>query len=142
MMTHQDGVMPIVHPTEGYEGMMGKIRDFRDLIVWQRAIELSKACFDLIEQAPRRATRGLATQLLDAADSVAANIAEGHGRPTRQDYLRFLGIAHASLREVRSHLMTLEHARDVRGPRVNLALALVDECGRMLTVLQRRLREN
>jgi four helix bundle protein len=95
---------------------MGKIRDFRDLIVWQRAMELSKACYEIVEAAPRRATRGIGMQLINAADSVGANIAEGHGRPTRQDYLRCLGIAHASLREVRSHLMTLEHARDVHGP--------------------------
>ena len=120
---------------------MGTIRDFRDLVVWQRAVELSKACYELVEVAPRRATRGIGVQLIDAADSVGTNIAEGHGRPTRQDYLRCLGIAHASLREVRSHLMTLEHARGVRGPRVNLALSLTDECGRMLTVLQRWLRE-
>ena len=121
---------------------MGKIRDFKDLVVWQRAIELAGVCYQIVETAPRRATRGIGAQLVDAADSVGANIAEGHGRPTRQDYLRFLGIAHASLREVENHLLNLERARRLCGPRINLALSLTTECGKMLTVLQRRLRES
>ena len=121
---------------------MGQTRDFKDLIVWQRSIELSKVCYDIVRSAPRQAVRGLGPQLVDAADSVGANIAEGHGRSTRQDYLRFLGVAHASLREVESHLLNLERARGVRGPRINLALSLCVECGKMLTVLRRRLGES
>lgn len=120
---------------------MGQIRDFKDLIVWQKAIELSKACYEIVRLAPRAAVRGIGPQLMDAADSVGANIAEGHGRPTRRDYVRFLGVAHASLREVESHLLNLERARGVHGPTVNLALSLCVECGKMLTVLKRRLRE-
>ena len=120
---------------------MGEIRDFKDLIVWQKSIELAKICFEIACSAPRRAIRGIGPQLIDAADSVGANIAEGHGRPTRQDYLRFLGMAHSSLREVENHLRSLERTRGLTGPRISLALSLCTECGKMLTVLQRRLRD-
>lgn len=120
---------------------MGNIRSFKDLVVWQRGLELSKACQELLRVSPKRATSGLAGQLTRAADSVSALIAEGHGRPTRQDYLHFVGMARASVREVESHLLTLERSRGLHGPNLNLALSLCDECGRMLTVLQRRLRE-
>ena len=120
---------------------MTKIRDFKDLSVWQRGIELAKACHDLVRVSPRRSVAGIGTQLTRAADSVSALVAEGHGRPTRQDYLHYVGMALASVREIESHLLNLERVRGLHGPRLNLALALTDECARMLVVLQRRLRE-
>src|SRR5690349_3123143 len=100
---------------------MGDINDYRDLLVWQRAMQLSGACFKIVRSAPRWQTVGIASQLLDAARSVHSNIAEGHGRPTRKDYLRFVGTAHASLREVESDLIDLRDNREVRGPRIDLA---------------------
>lgn len=118
-----------------------QIRSHKDLDVWQRAMELAAACHDLLCNAPRRSTVGVGRQLRRAAEAISALVAEGHGRPTRQDYLHYVGMALASVREVETHLYTLERVRGVRGPRVNLALALNDECARMLTVLQRRLRE-
>jgi four helix bundle protein len=141
MMMLAPPIRPIFGATIGARPRVGKIRSFKDLIVWQRGMELSKACQELVRIAPKRATSGIASQLTRAADSVSALIAEGHGRPTRQDYLHFVGMARASVREVESHLLTLERARGLHGPTLNLALSLCDECGRMLTVLQRRLRE-
>lgn len=120
---------------------MAAIRSFKDLTVWQRAMELAQACHQIVRVAPRRSTAGIASQLIRAAESVGALISEGHGRPTRQDYLHYVGMALGSVREVEHHLLTLERIRGVRGPRVDLALALNDECARMLSVLQRRLRE-
>ena len=119
-----------------------KIRDYKDLDVWQRAMELAAACWQIVHTAPRRSTTGIASQLMRAAESVSALIAEGHGRPTRQDYAHYVGQALGSVREVETHLLTLERVRGVRGRRVNLALSLNEECARMLTKLQRRLRES
>ena len=119
---------------------MGKIRSYRDLDVWQRAMELSGVCFQIIERSPRRATRGTAGQLLRAADKIAAQIAEGHSRPTRQDYTHYVGMARASVREVESHLENLQRSRGLRGPLISRAFSLCDECGRMLTVLHQKLR--
>ena len=83
---------------------MGKrIRDYRDLVAWQQAIELALACERVADALPRREWES-ATQLRRAAKSVHLNIAEGNGRPTTADYLKFLGNARASLNEVDSEL--------------------------------------
>ena len=121
---------------------MKKIRSYRDLDVWQRAMELAVAVSELIHRAPRRRIAGIGGQLRRAAEAVSSLIAEGHGRPTRQDYAHHVGMALAEVREVENHLHTLEEVRGVRGPLVNLAVSLSDECARMLVMLERRLKES
>jgi four helix bundle protein len=116
-----------------------KVRDFKDLIVWQRAMELSATCHDLVGSLAGPAKRELASQIRRAAGSVTANIVEGHSRPNRGEFLHFLGIARGSLKELESHLLTLERVHRHHSPRLNRALALSDECSRMLTVMRRRL---
>lgn len=105
-------------------------------------MQLARCCLAVITSAPKHRTRGLGSQLLRAADSVTANIAEGHSRPSRAEYLHFLGVAYASLKEVESHLMTLQFARGVESADVVRAISLADECARMLAVLRRRLVEH
>lgn len=119
----------------------GKIRSYKDLDVWQRAMELAAAVTEILNRAPRRRVVGVGSQLRRAAESVSALIAEGHGRPTRQDYAHHVGMALAEVREVENHLRTLEEVRGVRGPLVDLAISLNDECARMLVTLRRRLTE-
>lgn len=80
-----------------------RIRDFRDLVCWQQAIELALVCEQVADALPRRSWKS-AQQLRDAANSVHLNIAEGNGRPTTADYLHCFGIADASLNEVQSNL--------------------------------------
>lgn len=94
--------------------MTTPIRDFRDLIAWQQAIELALACDKVADALPRKAWR-TAQQLRDAAESVHLNIAEGNGRPTTNDYLKHLGIADASLNEVQSNLYAVSR----RFPRIS-----------------------
>jgi four helix bundle protein len=116
-----------------------KIRDYRDLIVWQRAMQLAEASHGLANSFPRTGTAGLGDQLRRAAMSIPANIAEGNGRPHRGDYLRHLGVARGSLMEVRTHLELAKRLAFADPDRVATALSLCDEISRMLTVLRRRL---
>ena len=102
---------PVVRTMEPMSTQL--IRDFRDLICWQQAIELSLACDKVADALPRKAWK-TAQQLRDAAESVHLNIAEGNGRPTTADYLKSLGIADASLNEVQSNLYAVSR----RFPRV------------------------
>ena len=83
---------------------MQRVRDHRDLRVWQTAIELGMKCYDLSREFPREERYGLTAQIRNAAVSVAANIAEGNGRLTRGEYLNQLSSARGSLREVDTHL--------------------------------------
>jgi four helix bundle protein len=118
---------------------MAAIRDFRDLVVWQRAMQLTEASHALAGSFPRTGTSGLGDQLRRAAMSIPANIADGHGRRHRAEYLRHLGVARGSLMEVQTHL-ELARRLDFADPsRIHSALSLCDEISRMLTVLRRRL---
>jgi len=78
---------------------------FKDLIVWQRAIELSKTIYRLTADFPAAEQFGLSNQLRRASVSVASNIAEGWGRSTRGEYLQFLGHARGSLCELQTQLV-------------------------------------
>ena len=83
--------------------MAGPIRDYRDLVAWHQAIELAVECRAVAKRLPRSEWE-LASQLRRASTSVHLNIAEGNGRPTLVDYVKYLGNAQSSLNEVDSAL--------------------------------------
>ena len=78
---------------------------FQELIVWQRAVELCTEIYRLTAAFPQVEQFGLSNQLRRAAVSIASNIAEGWGRPTRGEYLQFLGHARGSLCELQTQLV-------------------------------------
>lgn len=80
------------------------IRSHRDLIAWQRAYELGLAVYAATAEFPDSERFGLITQLRRCAVSIASNIAEGYGRGSTQDYLRFLRVARGSLCELDTQL--------------------------------------
>ena len=81
---------------------------YKDLIVWQRAIELSVAIYKLTAKFPREEIYGLTNQLRRAGLSVASNIAEGYGRFSTKEYKNFLSIARGSVLEVQTQLLIAE----------------------------------
>lgn len=76
------------------------VRTFHDLIAWQRAMELAEAVYQATKQLPESEKFGLTSQLRRAVISIPSNIAEGHARQTRADFLRLLRIARGSVAEV------------------------------------------
>src|SRR5690242_3428082 len=76
------------------------IKHHRQLIVWQRSMELLKQSYAIARCLPAEERFGMASQLRRAAVSVPANIAEGHSRVHRGDYVHHLSIARGSLAEV------------------------------------------
>ena len=116
------------------------VRSYRDLLVWQKAVDLVADCYGLTKQLPKSETYGLAGQIQRAAVSVPANIAEGHGREPIGDYLRHLSIANGSLMELETHILIAQRLRYVAPAD---AERLLDQCGelsRMLSGLTKRLR--
>jgi four helix bundle protein len=79
------------------------VQSFRDLLVWQRAIQLSVAIYRLTKDFPREEAFGLSSQIRRAAVSVP-NIAEGHGRLSTGEYRQFLGISRGSNFELQTQL--------------------------------------
>jgi four helix bundle protein len=76
------------------------IRNYTDLIAWQKAMDLVDAVYALSAGFPREELFGLTSQIRRAAVSVPSNIAEGQGRWTTGEFVQFLGVANGSLREV------------------------------------------
>ncbi len=81
-----------------------KVRGYRDLMVWQRAMGLVVAIYEETEGFPRREMYGLTDQIRRAAVSIPANIAEGAARQTSGAFARHLDIALGSAAELDTHL--------------------------------------
>ncbi|MCK6477547.1 MAG: four helix bundle protein [Phycisphaerales bacterium] len=79
---------------------MATIRTFKDLLVWQKGMKLAKSIYRITAKMPESERFGLTGQMRRAAISLPSNIAEGYGRQTTADYLRFLRIARGSLGEL------------------------------------------
>jgi four helix bundle protein len=103
---------------------MGKdITGFRDLIAWQRAYALCKVIYQTTASFPAEEKFGLVTQMRRGAVSVPSNIAEGYGRGSRADYVRFLKVARGALYELDTQVglsidlgfLGSERAESVRG---------------------------
>ncbi len=81
------------------------LESYRELKVWQKAIDLVVECYRLSQAFPKDEIYGLTSQLRRASVSIPANIAEGYGRGSHGEYLQFLAVAQGSLKEVETHLI-------------------------------------
>jgi len=77
---------------------------FRESIAWQKAMELTKAVYEVTSVFPKAEMFGLTNQLRRASVSIASNLAEGQGRLTKREFLHFLGVARGSTLEVQTQL--------------------------------------
>ena len=109
--------------------------DYRDLLVWQRSMELVKLVYGLTKQLPREETFAFSNQLRRAVVSIPSNIAEGYGRNSKQDYLRFLNIARGSKNEVETQLQICLMLDYLKPEEAAEAQALCAEVGKMLNAL-------
>src|SRR5262249_50090727 len=81
------------------------LQSYRDLKVWQRALDMTVECYRLSRTLPGSEVYGLSSQIRRASVSVPANIAEGHGRKHLGDYLHHPSVARGSLMELETHLV-------------------------------------
>ena len=81
------------------------VKTFRDLIAWQKAMMLAKDVYRVTASMPSNERFGMTTQMRRAAVSIHSNIAEGYGRGSRTDYVRFLRIARGSLMELQTQMI-------------------------------------
>ena len=91
-------------------------KSFKDLVVFQRALELTEAVYDVTTRFPRSEMYGLVSQLRRASIRVVSDIAEGQGRATYRDWRRFLTDARGSLYEIEAQSILAErlHFLNVR----------------------------
>lgn len=116
------------------------VSTYRDLVVWQKSIDLVKECYELSDSFPQREIYGLSQQLRRAAVSIPSNIAEGNGREGVKDYIRFLNIARGSLKEVETQLIIAEKLDFISATQLESALQNAGAIGFMLNNLIRSLK--
>lgn len=107
----------------------------QDLVVWQRAIELTVCIYKLTQQFPKDEIYGLSSQMRRASVSVASNIAEGRGRLSPAEFRQFLGLAQGSLFEVRTQLVVAKRLGMAESAILNHAESLCQETSKMLVSL-------
>ena len=119
----------------------GVIKGYRDLVVWQRAMDLVTETYRLTASFPRDERYGLVQQLNRAAVSIPSNVAEGHGRDHLGDYLHQLSVANGSLMELETQLMIAGRLGYLSRESEERILTHAGEVGRMLSGLARALRK-
>jgi four helix bundle protein len=115
------------------------IKSHRDLLVWQKAMQLVTACYELTRSFPDRERFGLSSELQRAAVSVPANVAEGNARRSKPSYLNHLSIATGSLAEVETHILIAINLGYIEEVQVESTLNQLEEVRRMLAGLIRSL---
>ena len=117
------------------------IETFKDLVVWQEAMNLVEMIYLQTRKFPKEEMFGLTSQIRRAAISIPANIAEGNGRKSRKEYLQFLSIANGSLREMETHLLIAERLNFLPKDSSKQLQTQVQSVGRLLTALRKKLQE-
>lgn len=113
------------------------IRSHRDLVVWQKAMDLVVNVYRATEVFPKAETYGLTSQIRRAVTSIPANIAEGQGRRLTKEFVYFLANARGSLWELDTHLETSKRLGFLRSNLHEELQGQLDEVGRMLNGLMR-----
>ena len=116
-------------------------RSYKDLLVWQKAMNLVTNVYNLIKTFPKEEIYGLSGQLRRAIVSVPSNIAEGQGRDSVKEFIHYLSISYGSLMEVETQLQIAANLGYLKQVEVDKLLEQTAEVGRLLNGLSRSLRK-
>jgi four helix bundle protein len=112
---------------------------YRDLKVWQKAMDLSVEIYRLVKKLPKEETYALSDQMRRAAVSVPSNIAEGRDRNSNKEFIQFLHIARGSKSELETQLLICVRVKYLTEEDILPAMEMCREIGSMLTALIARL---
>ena len=112
-----------------------KVRSYRDLIVWRKAMDLAEAVYQATKIFPREEMYSLTSQIRRAAVSVPSNIAEGQGRSSTKEFRNHLSIAYGSLQEVETQIILAQRLGYLDQEGVAVVLSLASEVGRLINAL-------
>lgn len=118
---------------------MTGINSYRDLLVWQQAMDLAVAVYEVSRSWPKDELYGLTSQARRAAVSIAANISEGYGRESRGSYVQFLCIAQGSTKELETHILIAERVDILDRDKTAELLERCESVGKLLRLLVRKL---
>ncbi|MFN0279254.1 MAG: four helix bundle protein [Pyrinomonadaceae bacterium] len=117
------------------------VRSYRDLIAWQKAMELVRMVYDLTKKFPKEELFGLTLQIRKAVVSVPSNVSEGQGRRSTKEFRRHLSIAYGSLMETETQIMVAEMQSYITSSESNEVLEKAAEVGRLINGLDASLEQ-
>jgi four helix bundle protein len=112
-------------------------RNYRDLIVWQKAMDLVENVYRASRGYPKDEQYGLTSQIRRAAVSIPSNVAEGQGRGGDPEMVRFLRIAYGSLREVETQTLIAQRLGYANHDQTQMIMDMAAEVGRLMNGLIR-----
>ncbi len=118
---------------------MTAIKSYRDLVVWQKAMDLVDAVYQVVKKFPKEEMFGLTSQLRRAMVSVPSNIAEGQGRTSTKEFLKHLSIAYGSLMEAETQIQIAARQKYLEQQVEESLLNQSAEVGRLINGLSKSL---
>lgn len=109
--------------------------DYRNLRVWQKAMDLTVEIYSLLKLLPKEETYGLADQIRRAVVSIPSNIAEGNGRISDREFVKFMAISRGSLLELDTQIEICQRIGYVSASQTETSRLLIEEIGKMLNGL-------
>jgi four helix bundle protein len=114
-------------------------RSYKDLVVWQKGIQLAKLVYGLTRSFPSEEKFGIVAEMRRAAVSVPSNIAEGQARHTTGEFIHFISHAEGSVAELDTQLIVCVELAYARAKHADAVFELISELRRMLNALRRKL---
>ena len=116
------------------------VRNYRELIVWQKAMDLVELVYQVTQTFPKEELYGLTNQVRRAAVSIPSNIAEGQARKSTAEFKNFLSIAQGSRAELETQILVAQRLNYLSVHAADQILALSEEIKRMVYSLTAKLR--
>ena len=122
--------------------MANEVRSYKDLVAWQKSMDLVTAVYRASLGFPKEEIFGLVSQIRRAAVSVPSNIAEGHARTSKKEFQYFLSNARGSLAELETQLTIAHQLAYIDETGINQLLDRLGEVGRILNGLLAALKRS
>ena len=114
---------------------MAKVRSYRDLIAWQRSMDMAQLVYEVSAACPKEELFGVVSQMRRSAVSIPSNIAEGQGRKSTNQFMRHLSIAHGSICEMETQVLLAGRVAFLSSEQVDRVLDNSGEVGRLVNGL-------
>jgi four helix bundle protein len=114
------------------------IQNYRDLLVWQKSMDLVVICYELAEKLPPSENFGLSSRIKNFASNVPSYIADGAGRKTNSEYFSRLSLAYGSLMSLETQLLIVDRLNFLLLKEIEPVLDLCSELGKMLNGLMNK----
>ena len=122
---------------------MSEIKSFKDLLIWQKGIEITVLVYKIIADFPENEIYALSSQVKRCAVSIPSNIAEGYGRKSTQSYIHFIKIARGSLYELETQLIIAEKLKFFKSDNlITEIMLLITEENKMINSFLNKLESN